>query len=128
MKKRISISSAKAKGRDLQHWTCQKIAELTGCEWGASGEDKPIESRPMGQHGCDVRMESHVRALFPFSVECKRQESWSVPAWVEQAKKNRMDDTDWLLVIKRSHKEPIIVMDAERFFVLLQDRMFRRTK
>ena len=129
MKQRISVSSAKAKGRDLQHWTCMKIAELTGYEWGSSGEDKPIESRPMGQHGCDVRMESQVRKAFPFSVECKRQESWSVMSWIEQAKKNQMVDTDWLLVIKRSNKAPVIIMDAARFFVLLKDKpTFRRTK
>jgi hypothetical protein len=118
-KKRISVSSAKGKGRGLQQYVCQKIADLTGFEWGSAGSDKPIESRSMGASGCDVRMESHVRRVFPFSVECKRQENWSVPAWIEQAKQNQVAGTDWLLVCRRSHSEPIIVMDAERFFVLL---------
>lgn len=121
MKKRISVQSAKSKGRRLQQWVCQRISDLTGFEWGSSGDDKPIESRPMGQSGCDVRMESHVQKLFPFSVECKWQESWSVMAWIEQAKKNQKDKTDWLLVIKRKHNDPVVVMDAENFFVLLRE-------
>ena len=119
-KKRISTASAKAKGRELQHWVCQQISDLTGYEWGSSGQDKPIESRPMGQHGWDVRLESKVREVFPFSVECKRQETWSVPAWIEQAKENSTPETDWLLVMRRNRTEPVIVMDAVRFFEILK--------
>ncbi len=115
-KKRISVQSAKAKGRALQQWVCRKISALTGYEWGSSGEDKPIESRPMGQSGPDIRMESHVQKMFPFSVECKWQESWSVPSWIEQAKANQKPNTDWLLILKRSREKPVVVMDAEIFF------------
>lgn len=116
---KIKPGSAKGKGRQLQQWVCQKISELTGLEWGGSGDDKPIESRPMGQSGTDVRMESQVRSLFPFSVECKWQETWNVPAWIEQAKKNQVKGTDWLLVCKRSRKPPVIILDAEIFFELI---------
>ena len=120
-KKRIRPQSAKAKGRQLQQWACQKISELTGFEWGSPGNDKPIESRPMGQSGTDVRMESQVRALFPYSVECKFQETWSIPAWIEQAKENQVEETDWLLICKRSRKPPVVVMDAEKFFEILEE-------
>jgi len=115
-KKRIKVQSAKAKGRNLQKFMCKKISELTGHEWGA---DCPISSRPMGQSGTDVRLESHVQKLFPYSVECKAQESWSVMAWIEQAKKNQKKDTDWLLVCKRKNLSPVIVIDADKFFELL---------
>ena len=120
---RITPQSAKAKGRRLQQWVCAKIAEVTGYEWGSSGEDKPIESRPMSQSGPDVRMESQVCELFPFSVECKWQETWSVPAWIEQAKENQRDGMDWLLVIRRSRSEPVVVMDAEVFFRLMKGKI-----
>lgn len=120
-KRRISVQSAKAKGRILQQYVCQKISDLTGYSWGSSGDDCAIESRPMGQSGTDVRMESHVQALFPYSVECKWQESWSVPAWIKQAIENQKPETDWLLVIKRSRDKPVVVMDAEAFFTLLGD-------
>ena len=117
-KRRISVQSAKAKGRHLQQYVCAKVSEITGYEWGSSGDDKPIESRPMGQSGTDVRMESQVRELFPFSVECKFQESWAVHGWIEQAKENQGKGTDWLLVCKRSRKKPVVIMDADRFFSL----------
>lgn len=116
-KKRIKTSSAKAKGRDLQKWVCKKISELTGQEWG---KDCEIESRPMGQSGVDVRLGPSVRHLFPFSVECKRQENWSVPSWIEQAKSNCASHHDWLLFMRRNRTEPIVAMDAEAFFRLLE--------
>lgn len=119
-KTRIKVSSAKAKGRSLQQWACQQISTLTGFEWGSSGDDKPIESRPMGQMGCDVRMESHVRAVFPFSVECKYQESWSIHGWLKQAQANEQEGTDWLLICRRSRMKPIIMMDAIAFFKILK--------
>lgn len=115
--RRIQIQSAKAKGRSLQQWACKMISELTGFEWG---KDKPIESRGMGQSGVDVRLEKEVLKKFPFSVECKAQESWNVHEWIDQASKNQMKNTNWLLVCKRSRKEPIIIMDAKAFFNLLK--------
>ena len=117
-KHRISVQAAKAKGRNLQQYVCKMVSEITGFEWGSSGDDKPIESRPMGQKGMDIRMESQVRELFPFSVECKFQESWAVHGWIEQAKGNQMKGTDWLLVCKRSRKKPVVIMDADSFFSL----------
>ena len=113
MKKRISVASAKDKGRRLQKWVCNQISDLTGFDWG---HDCPIESRGMGQNGVDVRMEAPVLKEFPYSVECKAQESWSIHAWIEQAQINILPDTDWLLVAKKSRKDPIVVMDARAFF------------
>ena len=127
-RKRIKISSAKAKGRGLQQWACKKISELTGYEYGSSGDDKPIESRPMGQMGCDVRMESQVKKLFPYSVECKRCENWSIPAWIKQAKENQMQNTDWLLIIKKSHEDPIAIIDANLFFEIQGALLFWKNK
>lgn len=116
-KKRIKTSSAKAKGRDLQKWVCEQISKLTGYPWG---KDQPIESRPMGQSGVDVRLEQVVLKLFPFSVESKRWENWSVPSWIEQARENQLPNTDWLLVMRKSHRPPVVVMDGEAFFRLLE--------
>jgi len=116
-KKRISVQSAKGKGRRLQQWACLKISELTGFKWG---KDQPIESRGMGQSGTDVRMEKQVLDKFPFSVECKSQESWGVHSWIEQAKMNQQKGMDWLLICKRNQKPPVIIMDGERFFKMLK--------
>ena len=114
---RITRAAGKAKGRELQQWACQQISDYTKLPWG---KDCPIESRPMGQSGVDVRLDRQARERFPFSVESKRHENWSVPSWVEQAKKNELPNTDWLLVMRRSHKPPVIVMDGAAFFKLLE--------
>ncbi len=118
----MKIQSAKAKGRTLQKWVCEKIAEVTGLEWG---KDKPIESRPMSQSGVDVRLDREALAKFPFSVETKFQEKWNVPQWIDQAKSNTIDGTDWLLVIKRSKEKPVVIMDAEAFFKILMSNTSR---
>ena len=116
-KKSIKISSAKAKARRLQQWACQKISDLTGYTWGP---DEQIASREMGQSGVDVRLVGDALQAFPWSVECKYQESWAIPSWIAQAKENRKPRTDWLLFIKRNHHEEIAILDADVFFDLLK--------
>ena len=115
-KRSITRASAKDKGRRLQQTVCQKVSELTGLPWG---KDCPIESRPMGQSGVDVRLDTEARKLFPFSVEAKWQESWDMPGWIRQAQANEMKDTDWLLVVKRSHSLPVCIIDLNTFFKIL---------
>lgn len=115
-KKKISTSSAKAKGRGLQQWTCQKISELLDIPWG---KDEMIASREMGQSGVDVRLIGEAKKKFPFAVECKCQETWSFPAWIKQARANEEKGMDWLLVVKKNHTKPIIVIDADKFFEIL---------
>jgi len=123
MKKRISIQSAKGKGRVLQQWVCAQISELTGFPWG---KDQPIESRGGSQSGVDVRLEKDVLKVFPFSIECKWQESWSIPGWIEQAKDNQKLNTYWLLVCRRSRERAVVVMDAEHFFQILRGVNFEK--
>jgi len=119
--KKIKIQSAKDKGRRLQKWVCQRISELTGFP---CGKDCPIESRPMGQSGVDVRLEKQVLRKFPFSVECKSQESWNVHEWIKQAKGNQIEGTDWLLVCKRSREEPVVIINAKSWFKIMQKAIF----
>ena len=119
VKKRISTSSAKAKGRNLQQWACEQISRLLDLPWG---KDELIASREASQTGTDVRLIGEAKKRFPFSVECKYQESWALPAWIKQAKSNQGEGTDWLLIIKKNHTTPVVVMDAERFFELLKGR------
>lgn len=116
-RQRIKISSAKARGRILQQWTCQKISDLLGIPWG---KDELIASREASQTGTDVRLLGEAKEKFPFSVECKNCEKWSLPEWIKQAKSNQAEGTDWLLILKKNRLAPVVVMDAERFFSLLQ--------
>lgn len=119
----ILTSSAKAKGRKLQQWMAAKIAEAIGLE---SGKDCPVESRPMGQTGVDIRLDKDALKLFPFSVECKAQENWSIPSWIVQAKTNVLPKTDWLLVVKRSREDPVVIMDAATFFKMFEEGYNRK--
>ena len=45
--------------------------------------------------------------MFPFSVEAKNQENFSINKWVEQARFNTVEGTDWLLVISKNRFKPI---------------------
>lgn len=116
-KKPISIASRKAKGRNLQKWTAKKISELLSIP---CGKDELIASREMGQSGTDVRLIGEALKRFPFSIETKCQETWSMNQFIQQAKANQMDSTDWLLIVKKNHDKPVVIMDAESFFNLLE--------
>jgi len=118
-KKTIGISSRKGKARELQKFVANEISKLTGIP---CGKDEEITSREMGQGGVDVRLSKRVLGLFPFSIECKNQEQWSIPSWIEQAKKNQLPDTNWLLIITKNDHEEICILDAKVFFSLLKDK------
>jgi len=112
-------ASAKAKGRRLQKWVAQWVGILTGLPVGV---DEDIASREMGQSGADIRLSPAARKLFPYAVECKNSERWSLPEWWDQARHNAGDLTP-LLVVSRNHTAPLVVMDAEHFFNLLGGRI-----
>ena len=65
----MKTQSAKAKGRRLQQWFRDLLIE----ELEIHPED--IESRSMGAGGEDLIMARAAREKFPYSIECKNQES-----------------------------------------------------
>ena len=122
-RKRISIQSAKAKGRKLQQEIAKKVAEVTGCEYG---KDLDIDSRPMGQAGTDVILRGKAKELFPYAIETKACESWNVHQWIDQAKANISDFKTWLLFAKRRNSKPVVIMDAEVFFNLYAEVLWKK--
>ena len=120
----IKTSSAKAKGRRLQQWVAKIISEMLNIPMG---RDEMIASREMGQSGTDVRLIGKAQTLFPFSIECKYQETWSLPSWIKQAKENEKEGTCWLLFCKKNREKPVVVMDAEKFFELYK-KILKRGK
>jgi len=113
---KLTHSARKEKAKRLQKLVAAKVSELTGLPWG---KDCPIESRQMGESGVDIRLDSQARCVWPWSCECKNQETWSVSEWIKQAQANCYDGTDWLLVLGKNNTKPIVVMDLEAFFSLL---------
>ena len=104
--------SCKAKGRNLQKWVRDQLIE----QLEIHPED--IESRSMGAGGEDLIMARAAREKFPFSIECKNVEKLNVWEAYEQAKAN-CGTYEPIVVMKKNHKKPLVVIDAENFIKLI---------
>ena len=124
-KKSISIASRKAKGRNLQNWVAKKISDTLNIP---CGKDELIQGREMSQSGTDIKLYGEAKKKFPFSCECKCQETFSIPAWVQQAKENKTKDTDWLLFCTKNRFDKIVIMDANVFFDIWKKVINERIK
>jgi len=111
----VKTQSAKAKGRRLQQWFRDLLIE----ELEVHPED--IESRSMGAGGEDLIMARAARAKFPYSIECKNQESVNVWKSYEQAVENS-GDYEPIVIIKRNKSKPLVLIDAEHFVSLLKSK------
>ena len=111
----MKTSSAKAKGRRLQQWFRDLLIE----KLEVHPED--IESRSMGAGGEDLIMARAARKKFPYSIECKNQESVNVWKANEQAEENS-GDYEPIVVIKRNNTKPLVLVDAD-YFVRLHNEL-----
>ena len=107
----MKTQSAKSKGRRLQQWVRDLLVESLDIH------PEDIESRSMGAGGEDLIMSRAARESFPYSIECKNQEKINVWAAYEQAQENSRGYTP-LVVIKRNHSKPLVVIDAASFIDL----------
>lgn len=105
--------SRKAKGRRFQ----QEVMKLLVEELNIHPED--MESRSMGSGGEDIIMARAAREKFPFSIECKAQESLNVWKAYEQACDNS-GNYEPILFMKKSRKKPLVVLDARAFVELIK--------
>ena len=113
----ITIKSRKAKARRLQNWVAQQVSDILDIPWG---KDELIQGREMGQQGVDLKLYGKAKEFFPYSVECKSVEKYSIHKWMEQAENNLLENTNWLLFCKRNKEQPIVILDAKVFFDLLR--------
>ena len=111
----MKTSSAKAKGRRLQQWFRELLIE----ELEIHPED--IESRSMGAGGEDLIMARAARQKFPLSIECKNQEKVNVWKAYEQCDANSKD-YEPVVVIKKNNFKPLVVVDAEYFVGLFDEK------
>ena len=111
----MKTQSAKAKGRRLQQWFRDLLIE----KLDVHPED--IESRSMGAGGEDLIMARAARKKFPYSIECKNQESVNVWNAYEQAKENS-GDYEPIVVLKRNNTKPLVLIDAD-YFVRLHNEL-----
>lgn len=111
----MKTQSAKAKGRRLQQWFRDLLIE----KLDVHPED--IESRSMGAGGEDLIMARAAREKFPYSIECKNQESINIWKSYEQAKENS-GKYEPIVVLKRNNVKPLVLVDA-KYFVNLHNRV-----
>lgn len=120
--KTIKISSAKGKGRELQKKVCRDISEAIGIPYDQQDDECLIHSREMGQSGVDVILRGEAKGLFPYSIECKSAEAFSLNAAKGQAEDNQAEGTDWMIVHKRKvWKVPVVILDW-RVFIEMYNR------
>ena len=112
----MKTQSAKSKGRRLQQWFRDLLIE----KLEVHPED--IESRSMGAGGEDLIMARAARKKFPYSIECKNQESVNIWKAYEQAEENS-SDYEPIVVLKRNNQKPLVVVDAEYFVRLHDDKL-----
>ena len=107
----MRTQSKKAKGRRLQQWVRDLLIE----KLEVHPED--IESRSMGAGGEDLIMSRSAREKFPYSIECKNQESLNIWKSYEQAQQNS-GNYEPIVVLKRNNVKPIVLVDADYFVEL----------
>ena len=110
----MKTQSAKAKGRRLQQWFRDLLIEKLHIH------PEDIESRSMGAGGEDLIMARAAREKFPYSIECKNQESVNLWKSYEQAQENSKD-YEPVVILKRNNTKPLVLVDAE-YFVKLHEK------
>ena len=110
----MKTQSAKAKGSRLQQWVRDQLIE----QLDVHPED--IESRSMGAGGEDLIMARAAREKFPYSIECKNQESINIWKSYEQAKENA-GNYEPIVVVKRNNTKPLVLVDAN-YFVKMHEK------
>ena len=111
----MKTQAKKAKGRRLQKQFMQLLIEKLEID------PEDIESRSMGAGGEDLIMSKAARNKFPYSIECKNQESLNIwKAW-DQANGNK-GIYEPLVVIKKNGVSPLIVIDAESFLDMIKEK------
>jgi hypothetical protein len=105
--------SAKAKGRKLQQITRDLILELNP---ELSKDD--VRSTSMGAGGEDVLLSPKAREFVPFQIENKNKNHISIYTWYDQCKEHGPHEP--LLVLKEDYADPVVVVDARTFFLMLR--------
>ena len=108
--------SAKNKGKRLQNTVRDLILE----KFNSKLEPDDVRSITMGDAGEDILLSPAARRLFPFSVECKAQESLSIWSALQQAESNAGKHIP-LLVFKRNRSKTYAVLEFKELLKLLDE-------
>lgn len=106
----MKTASAKQKGRRLQQDVCKKLLEVSN---GLEPDD--IRSASMGAYGEDILFSPAARRQFPFSIECKNVERFSIWPAIDQSRDNCPAGSTPVVVFTRNRENPQISMPLEKF-------------
>ena len=112
----MKTRSAKNKGKRLQN----KVRDLILEKFNSKLEPDDVRSITMGDAGEDILLSPAARRLFPFSVECKAQESLSIWSALQQAESNAGKHIP-LLVFKRNRSKTYAVLEFKELLKLLDE-------
>jgi hypothetical protein len=112
---RISVQSAKAKGRKAQQLVrdaiLAKYPEL---------EPDDCKSIGMGQAGNDIELSPAARKVFPFAVEVKARAKVSlIYDAIAQAGKSDKNNLTPIAVVKADRQKALVVIDLDDFMDIL---------
>jgi hypothetical protein len=110
----MKTASAKNKGRQLQQW----VANLIKSKFNL--EDADVRSTSMGASGEDILFSPVAARRVGLSVECKSRDRIAVYGFYEQAKTNTPAEREAVCVVKQNRSSPLVVVDAEYFFDILE--------
>jgi hypothetical protein len=110
----MNTQTRKAKGRSLvlevREWLLKLFPEF---------QDNDIVVPTTSQPGEDIKFSPEFRKIFPYSIECKRQEGLSkVYSFMEQAEANATHYTP-IVIMRSNHKEALVVMKLTDFSKLV---------
>mgnify|MGYP001182991106 FL=1 len=112
----MNNKSRKAKARYLQNLVRDRIMKLF-----PSLTKDDIRCAMMSENGADIKLLTLIaRKLFPYNVECKNREEYrTIYKHFKQTKNH--GPLEPLLVVKMNRKKPLVIIDMEHFFNLLED-------
>lgn len=108
----MKISSAKAKGRELQQLVAAKLLAAFPLL-----HPDDIKSTPMSSSGEDVQLSPAARKAMGIQVECKSHAKHAVYAHYDQCSATGPHNP--LVVVKANRRKPLAVVDLDWFIGLL---------
>ena len=112
----MKISSAKAKGRNLQNHVVARILH-----WFPSLEGH-VKSTSMGVTGEDVQLSPTARSALPISLECKSRAAIAIYKDYEQATRHAQGNFEPVLVVKQNRSKPLAILDLDYYLSLMNLR------
>ena len=111
----MTPKSAKAKGRMLAQWVKRILLTCAG-RVGLGDDDIVVTSS--GTTGEDIQLSPTARSVYPLKIECKSREQIAVYKYYDQARSHAGEYIP-VVVIKQNKREPLVVVDARHFFILV---------